>query len=126
MRYAYIVVKKIQVIPLRLPQFLVVHNFSSHFCIKLLKVLRNTQCRTPRVDRRTVVCLFAPPGFSRCGIRPLIGQHTSDSLQYSVSWVAASNQIHRMMIRPALFSVSREKSTGAAHALKTTDAAYAD
>lgn len=88
-------------------------------------MLRNTKCRTPRVDRSTVVCLFAPTGFSRCGIRPLIGQHTRDLLPCSVFWVAASNQIHSVKIRPALLSVSREKRTGAAHAFTTSDAAYA-
>lgn len=73
----------------------------------------------------SVVCLFPPPSFSHYGIRVLIGRHTGDSSTYSVSWVAASNQIHRMKIRPARLSVSREKGDGAAHAL-TTNTAFAE
>lgn len=51
MLYTYIIVKKIQIIPLRLPHLLIVHNFNSHFfCIAFKSVekssVQNTSCRT--------------------------------------------------------------------------------
>lgn len=59
MRYTYIIVKKIQVIPLGLPHLLIVHNFNSHFFCIAFKSVDKSSVPEHLVSISALLCVFS-------------------------------------------------------------------